>query len=345
MLPPRRHWQSGVKRRPYRARDEGVAGLVRGMVVRVIAADGEDQGAIATPPQPLCDVLLARGGIVRAAVLQRGSSVQNGSFWTPAPARTNLVTGAAVKVEGDQLVPQPARLEDLDGEMVLIGWMDGDIDRPVIVGSYQHPRTPRRINGRVSIPTVEQGAGNSPRRDIDVQTRAVTHQGTVAALDRGGNVRLDLRRAGVANDGQTYDANGETAGVVDVALRRGTETVIRAEDGVPVLRIMVADDGNVSFRVGREPNARVFLAGPLASHLDGWWAAIDALGQTVAALWPSVVTAAVAANASGAPVPVQIAPGAIPAPLPFAWAPPAYTGAVSPTLEAERMILDDATVG
>lgn len=344
MNPPRRY-QAGISRRPYRARSGGVPGLMRGMVVRVIAADAEDQGAVVTPAQPLCDVLLARGGIVRAPVMQRGSSVQNGDYWTPAPARTNLVTGAAVKVEGDDIVPQPARLEDLDGEMVLVGWMDGEINRPVIVGSYQHPRTPRRINGRVSIPTVTEGQGNDPRRDIDVQTRAVTHQGTVVALDRGGNVRLDLRRAGVANDGQTYDANDETAGVVDVALRRGTETVIRAEDGVPVLRIMVDGDGEVSFRVGRSPSARVFLAGPLALHLDGWWAAVDALGQTVAALWPSVVAAANAANASGAPVPVQMAPGAIPVPLPFAWAPPAYTGAVSPTMEAERMILDDATVG
>ena len=318
---------------------------MRGMVVRVIAADAVDQGDVVTPPQPLCDVLLARGGIVRAPVMQRGSSIGNGSYWTPQPARTNLVTGAAVKVEGDGLVPQPARLEDLDGEMVLVGWMDGEIDRPVIVGSFQHPRTPRRINARVSIPVVAEGAGNSPRRDLDVQTRAVTHQGTTAALDRGGNVRLDLRRAGVANDGSTYDANGETAGVVDVALRRGTETVIRAEDGVPILRIMVDAAGEVSFRVGRAPDARVFLAGPLASHLDGWWSAIDTVGQTLAALWPSVVAAAAAANLSGVPVPVTMAPGAIPAPLPFAWTPPPQTGAVASTLEAERMLIDSATVG
>jgi len=341
----RPRYQSSIQRTPYKARDLPMTALVRGMVVRVIAADAVDQGDVVTPPQPLCDVLLARGGIVRAPVLQRGSSIQNGAYWTPAPARTNLVTGAAVKIEGDQLAPQPARLEDLDGEMVLVAFMEGDLDRPVIVGSYQHPRTPRRINERVSIPTVAEGQGNDPRRDFDVQTRAVTHQGTVAALDRGGNVRLDLRRAGVANDGRTYDANGETAGVVDVALRRNTETVIRAQDGVPILRIMVGDDDEVSFRVGREPNARVFLAGPLASHLDGWWSAIDALGQTVAALWPSVMTAAASANASGAPVPVQIAPGAIPAPLPFAWVPPAYTGAVQSTLEAKRMQIDGDTVG
>ena len=110
MFRPRAIKQAGIPRAAYRSRREPVAGPHLGMVVATYAADVSAVQGATNPPQILCDVMMVRGGILRAQVMQRGSSVSNVDRWVPAPARTNMATGAAVKLAEIKLRQEQAHL-------------------------------------------------------------------------------------------------------------------------------------------------------------------------------------------------------------------------------------------
>lgn len=312
---------------PYAPRREVYPGPTRGVVVEV-----------QTDPL-VCTVLLARGGVVRAPVAQRGSSVSNVARWIPAAAQTNMVTGAAVRLDQTGVSPPPADITDLDGDIVLIDWIEGDIERPVITHSLEHPRAARAV---VADPPVLPAA---PQRDQGTIERLVAHQGTTVRLDRNGNISVDARRAGVANDRQTYQpADGEATGVVDVALRVGGEVQVRGVDGERLFRLRVTEDGP-TLVIG-DAAERVLLAGPFIDHLTQWQAAVDAGLSRLSALWPAVNVSAAAADVPGAPPsPIIIPPAAAGGPgaatlrLPWAWASPP-TADATPGLKARAVQLD-----
>lgn len=312
---------------PYTPRREVYPGPTRGVVVEV-----------QTDPL-LCTVLLARGGVVRAPVGQRGSSVSNVARWIPAAAQTNMVTGAAVRLDQTGVSPPPADITDLDGDIVLIDWIEGDIERPFITCSLEHPRATRAVTA--DVPVLPAAA----QRGQGVVERLVAHQGTTVRIDRNGNASIDARRAGVANDRQSYrPAAGEASGVVDVALRVGGEIQVRGVDGERLFRLRVTEDGpTLVIGDGAE---RVLLAGPFIDHLTQWQSSVDAGLARLSALWPSVVPAAIAADAPGAPPsPLIILPVAAGGPdaatlrLPWAWASPP-TADATPGLRARAVQLD-----
>lgn len=332
--------QSGIRRRPAKLRDEVYPGPSRGVVVRVLS--GEDAGAqVEAPHQVICDVLMARGGIVRAPVMQRGSSVSNVSRWVPTPARTNMTTGAAIKLVNDGLAPPPSSIDDLDGEVVLVDWMEGSIERPVIIGSLEHPRGQRRSLTGYSTP-----APTAPlpvRMHSDLAERFLGHQGTTLRVDRAGCVRLDLRRAGVANDGQTYDAQNEAAGNLDVSLRDQSELLVRGPSGLPLFRVRAQGD-EILLDIGAAPAERILLAGPTLDHLQAWWTALNDLGQRVDAIWQVVSAAALAADVSGAPAPVEILPGTATLLQSWEWVPPQDTGAAGPGMQSALVRIGAASL-
>lgn len=300
--------QSGIQRVAYKRRPHLYPGPQRGVVVRVIAADVEDEQRRASPPQVICDVLLARGGIVRAPVLQRGSAVTNVSRWVPTPARTNMATGAAVKLVNDGLDPPPSDIEDLDGDLVVVEFLELDLNRPVIMGSLEHQRGRRSAITKYPTVPVTEGAGYEPRRHSEVGERFVAHQGTTGRIDRGGNVRLDLRRAGVANDDRTYDVPNETAGQLDIALRGGREVIIRNEAGEPIFRVVAQADGTVLMRAGKTTGERLLLAGPTIAHMNGVEESINEIGFRVTAMWQVFAATLVAASDANAPLPMEVPP-------------------------------------
>lgn len=296
--------QEGIQRGTERVLGDFDPPLSRGVVVALHTADSG--GEPDAPGDVLCDVLLARGGVVRATVMQRGSSIGNVSRWTPAPAQTNLVTGIPVKLINDQLIPPPSDWYDLDGEIVVVAWLEGSPNRPTIIGSLEHPRGARATRTTYAIPDTDLQP--IVRTHAATDDRYLAHAGTTARIDRGGSVRLDLRRAGVANNNREYGAPGQPAGLVDVSLRTGAEVIIRNEAGIPVARVMATATG-AELSLGIAPTDGVLLAAPTLAHLLAWEGVITQLASQVSAMSALFATAQVTADGAGVPAPVQVPPG------------------------------------
>lgn len=247
-------------------------GPIRGVVLATYYADDDGQEQ-ASPPQVLCDVWPLRGGgfIPGVPVMQRGSCVGNVSLWVPQPSRTNLATGEALRLSGDGTIENPPTSpDDLDGEFVVVDWLDGSILRPVVVGSLPHPKGARVQAGLVpqAIPSVTPGEAADLPAGPDGNERYVAHQGLVGRIDRAGNLRLDLAGSGVANDGVTEDAPAGDSGRVDLNLRAGGQLVVRSA-GVPVFVVTADADGKVTIDLGRDASERAVLGDRFAALFDG----------------------------------------------------------------------------
>lgn len=345
MIPLRFITQAGIPRKLYRRRADATPGLMLGMVVATYSGDDRDKQGQTSPPQVLCDVLMLNGGVLRAQVMQRGSSVANVDRWVPSAARSNVVTGAAVKLTNDGISPPPSNIYDLDGDVVVVDFL-GSVDVPIIVGSIEHPRTLRPTKTQYSVPGVVQGAGIPMQSGGDVRARYLAHQGAQVQVDRAGNVRLDMRGSGVANDGQTYDAADTASGNVDVCVRTGSEVVVRNQAGVPMLRVLATEGGNLSLRAGTAPSDTVLIAAPTVDHMTQWETANGGVGERVAALWVAVNAAAATATSTGVPSPILIEPGALP-PIsaPFVWVAPPTATDVQGSLRSGIVRLDPTSEG
>lgn len=276
--------QAGIERRAYRPRGTADPGLARAVVLTTYYADAEDaRQARSRPRQVLCDVWLMRGGrLPGVPVLQHGSAVTNASLWVPQATTRNLVSGEPLTLtNAGEGAPPATSPEDLDGEQVLVGWIDGHADRPIVLGSLTHTRGAYPQNGAVAVapPTVTPGEAAELPKGPDGNERWVAHQGTVARIDRNGNVRIDAAGAGIGNDGETdVRGEGETSGHVDLNLGAGAELVIRS-GGVPVVRIKARPNGQVEVDLGVDPSERGVLGDRFAALFDGH-RHLDALGTT-----------------------------------------------------------------
>lgn len=175
-----------------------------GIVLAIHYADDLVAQAGRRTRQILCDVALVRGGrLDRVPVLQHGYSITNGSLWEPA-ATTGTVSGEKLR-----LVPSaegPATFfDDLNGEHVLVEFLNGSRHQPVIMGSLPHPATQQTQGGHdpAPLPTYTPGEAERLQAAPSGPESWIAHQGTVARVDRAGNLRVDLEGAGTNNDGRT----------------------------------------------------------------------------------------------------------------------------------------------
>lgn len=261
--------QAGIPRRPATPRGALLAPPMAAVVLRVHYADEPDSQDGLRTPQIRCDVrFTSGGGAERVAVLQHGYSITNGSLWVPQPAVATL-SGEPLRLVPDGDSPATPT-EDLDGEFVLVAFEGGSLHRPVILGALPRPGGKRPQNGHepAPLPTVTPGEAENLSPVPDGNEAWLAHQGTVARIDRAGNLRVDLTAAGTANDGVT-DVRGTTAsGVVDLNLRAGATLTVRS-GGVPVLVLTARDDGQVTIDLGKAASERAVLGERLQALFDG----------------------------------------------------------------------------
>jgi hypothetical protein len=202
--------QSGAKSRPTNNHldvDNVQGWITRAVVLQTYYAD-EDQrfGKTAGAPSGgfpsktqkavLCDVrTYGRYSRVlpKVPVLQRIHGVWDQDIYIPRGARTNITGGDLVSDPSDN--KQPTSAEQMDGDHVLVGFLENDPQQPVVLPFVMaHPNsgyTPEQAGGRV---------------------RRIRHNGTLVEWDGAGNLTLDATGSAAA-DIRTDGAETSNSGV------------------------------------------------------------------------------------------------------------------------------------
>lgn len=233
-MPGRTVYQNGLEMEPGRGAAPSTGGVVtRAVVIQTFFADDPSIGAgytdnTGTPgahPRQIKAVaasVLTYGRPGRHAFLPRVPVVQarhglndHHGLWIPRPTTVDLSTGLApVLPDGNQADrEQTADPTNLDGEHVLVTFLDNDPAQPVIMGALPHPRANYRMV-----------AANGPQ----VRSR---FRGVETCIDKDGNVIVN-----------TYAAN---SGDIDPALEGLEPPVHDAEHGKVTLNLSAAAELNV----------------------------------------------------------------------------------------------------
>ena len=165
-----------------------------------------------------CDVLIFKGTIFypRVPVMQRGHGVNDAEPWVPR-ATTRVVGGgqlsfARVSRRG-ALQEIPPNLEELDGDQVIVEFMEGDLEMPIITGALSHSKTNRLVKEGSGWSEAQQGAERGmPYQD----EKYLRYRGVEVRINDAGDVLLDT--VGATKD-EVNEVPAPTGGQVRVRVK------------------------------------------------------------------------------------------------------------------------------
>lgn len=200
--------QSGMQRRGLFTEGPRPLGqLVRGVVMATYVLDDPNHPATTTtttdaqgnPVGVYCDVLVYSSkpayrcyALPKVLVLQDRGGLHNGRVWKPK-ASTMDITGQPFDPDVS------TQVSNMDGDHVLIGFIDDALNMPVILGGVPHPSHDAGVDPATALP--------GHRRQLvlaDGDPDWFRHNGVVYGIDGSGNYVVDSRWG---NDG-TLDTTG-----------------------------------------------------------------------------------------------------------------------------------------
>jgi hypothetical protein len=168
--------QAGVKSRPsvkHQNLESTDGWITRAVVTATYYADEDDRGQ--DQRSIVCDVRTYgryTRELPKVPVLQRTHSLWDHDIYTPRPARQDIEGGDLVGSGSKD--KEPTSAEKLDGDHVLIGFLDNDPNQPVILPyTLVHPKANYR-------PLAADG-----------HVRRIRHNGVLMAWDKAGNFSID----------------------------------------------------------------------------------------------------------------------------------------------------------
>lgn len=161
-------------------------------------------------------------------VSQERGGLHEGEVWIPRPTTMSILRD--LRTDLQRVDPM-----ELDGEHVLMGFLDSDAFAPIILRGIPHPH--------VDVGAAPDSKDLRPKR-ADGGIRRLKHRGVVRDIDSDGNVTWDLTRA---HNGQ-YDAQGrEPRTPLDPA--NVSDTVVDASGAQGNHRIIVRSGSNIDLSV------------------------------------------------------------------------------------------------
>ena len=255
----------GMRTRAERFSPEApVRGPYRALVVNTFVSDEDSNSSY---HQVECDVVLVHSNVlVRSVpVVQKGYGVANtGSLWIPKAA-TRTVSGEPLNVSavfsptGKYMGP-PSGLDDSDGDMVLLDFIEANRNYPIIVGALPHERSHRTvIDG-----TGWTEAGNGGERGTAQKHEAYRrHAGTEERINADGDYLLDT----VGATADTEDESPGAGGQVRIRVKAGQRFTVEM-DGTDVLEVW-KDSGGVHIDLGEGATERIVLGDSFMSYFNG----------------------------------------------------------------------------
>lgn len=244
--------QSGIPKRFPRMRPGDATGMIfRGVVTATYVTDDENHPFTgqtdAVPTSVYCDVL-AFGRrwrfIPKCLVAQERSGLHSGRIWKPRACSMTL-TGDPVDLNRGT---NPAKL---DGDHVLVGFLDGNANQPIILKALPHPAA--------DVGNEDFGTGHRLKLKVDDgDPDFVKHNGTFFGVDKQGDFYLDTTHA---NDGELLDATGEEGHEAEPPTDgKGAVNVNMPQDAVWTLQLLdMSDPLNPVQVVTREIDKESFL--------------------------------------------------------------------------------------
>jgi hypothetical protein len=241
--------QSGVRSRPgtaYQDLSNTMGWMTRAVVLAVYFSDQDTRNGWVKGLQRtvLCDVrTYGRYSrfLAKVPVLQHVQGLHDQDLYVPRPSRINIEGGDAVGQPSGKTPPTSA--EKLDGDHVLVGFLDNDPNQPVVLPFVMaHPKA------------------NRPPTAADGRQRRIRFQGTLLEFDQNGNFTVDATGAAkeelgpggaeVSNSGtggkvlwKTKDALGRLTSVHLDNLGRillGSDPNVPATEPIPVGNVLKA---------------------------------------------------------------------------------------------------------
>jgi hypothetical protein len=252
---------------------------------RVVGEEGHVRGLSVE-----CDVILVRTQIAiqNVPVLQRQHGVNNvHDLWVPRPPTRNMVDSALPlnlsrthSRRGTPIGP-PTPLGDLDGDMVLVDFVEGNQDYPIIIGALTHERTNRVL--RTGVGWREGSATDTrghPRRDEFY----VHHMGCELRINDRGELLIDT--VGAYEDASTEDASDDAYGQVRIRVKNGQRFTVAIGDDEDVLEVW-KDGGQLRVDLGAGADQRIPLGDDLVAAIKDAIDAIDTFASDLATATPA----------------------------------------------------------
>lgn len=224
--------------------------LVRGVVLKVYTYGDKDPLRNTNYNGIYADVLaygqaLASPTLIirRALVCTTKSGVYEGDIWIPRGTAQNIQTRQAVDLSK---VLDPRQL---DGDHVLLGFIDGTLTTPVVVAQLPHPQAGRNLADTETLGT------RIKVLNTEEAVRYWRHHGTYFGVDQDGNFNIN---AAGANDGAYNDTDGrEQDHIADGS--HGNITLTIPDDALIKLGSALAAESAVlgdAYTAAREPALR-----------------------------------------------------------------------------------------
>lgn len=223
---------------------------------RVVGEDGNVRGLCVE-----CDVILVRTqlAIQNVPVLQRQHGVNNvHDLWVPRPTTRNVSDpnqpvnlSRTHSRRGTPIGPGTA-LGDLDGDMVLVDFIEANQDYPIIIGALTHERTNRVLRTGVGWREGESDTRGNPRRDEFY----VHHMGCELRINDRGELLIDS--VGAYSDGSTEDASDTGYGQVRIRVKNGQRFTVAIGNDEDVLEVW-KDGAQLRVDLGEGADQRIPL--------------------------------------------------------------------------------------
>ena len=237
--------------RPY----ETTRGPYRAVVIETYVSDSDGRSDLGFAVE--ADVVLVRSGakLTRVPIMSRIGR-NDASPWVPRKTTRTLSNNQPLNIDAvlsrrGTFLGLATVLDDVDGDVVLVDFLEGDFRFPIVTGAYPHSQSRREVIEGVGW---EEGNGGSERGTPHDQEHYLRHAGVELRVSDAGDVLLDT--VGATDDKVDEDpASGR--GQVRIRVKESERFTVEM-DGVDVLEVW-KDGGQVRVDLGEGADERIVL--------------------------------------------------------------------------------------